>query len=109
MLEKLQKLGGAFKRELSVYRAVARHPSTPRLARWCLLAAVAYALLPFDLIPDFIPVLGHLDDVVIIPGLVAIALWLIPKEVVDECRRDVATPSSERTAGDAEEAAHLPQ
>jgi uncharacterized membrane protein YkvA (DUF1232 family) len=108
MLGKLQKLAGAFKRELAVYRAVGRHPLTPRLARWCLVAAVGYALLPFDLIPDFIPVLGHLDDVVIIPGLVAFALWLVPKEVVDECRQSVdASPGAALASKQAED--HLPQ
>jgi len=56
--------------------------------------AVGYALLPFDLIPDFIPVLGQLDDLVIVPGLVVLALWLIPPEIVNECRIEV-----ERTHG----------
>jgi uncharacterized membrane protein YkvA (DUF1232 family) len=50
---------------------------------------VAYVLLPFDLIPDFIPVLGQLDDLVIVPGLVIAALWLIPSEIVNECRNEV--------------------
>jgi len=52
--------------------------------------AVGYVLLPFDLIPDFIPVIGPLDDLIIVPGLVYLALKLIPDEVMAECRRKVA-------------------
>ena len=47
---------------------------------------MAYALSPIDLIPDFIPVLGYLDDVLLLPGLVALTLRLIPEEVLTECR-----------------------
>ena len=83
---RLRRIGRTLKLELAVYRAVARHPRTPRLAKWCLGLAVGYALLPFDLIPDFIPVIGHVDDVVVIPALVVVALWLVPAEVVAECR-----------------------
>lgn len=48
--------------------------------------AIGYLLLPFDLIPDFIPVIGHLDDVVIVPGLIYLALKMIPNEIILECR-----------------------
>lgn len=78
-----------FKRELAVYRLVLKHERTPWLAKALLGLAVGYALMPFDLIPDFIPVLGQLDDLVIVPGLVMVALRLIPQEVIDECRQKV--------------------
>lgn len=42
--------------------------------------------MPFDLIPDFIPVIGYLDDLVIVPGLIALGIWLVPSDVVTECR-----------------------
>ena len=75
--------------ELAVYRMVWRHAQTPLLARILLGVAIGYLLLPFDLIPDFIPVIGHLDDLVIVPGLIYLALKMIPDEVVAECRQKV--------------------
>lgn len=66
-----------------------KHPKTPWLAKVFLGLAIGYLLLPFDLIPDFIPVLGQLDDVVIIPILVYIALLLISKDVMQSCREQV--------------------
>jgi uncharacterized membrane protein YkvA (DUF1232 family) len=85
-MSRLRDISAKPRRQIRLYRAVATHPRTPRLAKWCLLAAAAYAVTPIDVIPDFIPVLGHLDDLVIIPAFVGLALWLIPVDVVAECR-----------------------
>ena len=84
-----REIASGLKQRLRYYRRVAAHPETPRLAKWLLVAAIAYALSPIDLIPDWIPVLGHLDDVLIVPGLVAVALLLVPEEVKRECREAV--------------------
>jgi len=86
MLERLKATGQKLKREIRVYRFILADPRTPRAARWLLALAVGYAALPFDVVPDFIPVVGHLDDVIIVSGLLLLALWMVPKQVVQECR-----------------------
>lgn len=71
---------------VAVYFA-ARDPRTPRALRWLALLVAAYALSPIDLIPDFIPVLGWLDDIILVPlGLWLIMRWL-PPEVLQASRR----------------------
>jgi uncharacterized membrane protein YkvA (DUF1232 family) len=64
-----------------------KDPGTPWIARIVAMAAIAYALSPIDLIPDFIPILGQLDDLIIVPGLIALALRFIPRDVLARCRR----------------------
>ncbi len=67
-----------------------RRKDTPIAAKIFAGLTVAYALSPIDLIPDFIPVLGYLDDLLILPGLVALTVKLIPAEVFEECRIEAA-------------------
>jgi uncharacterized membrane protein YkvA (DUF1232 family) len=74
------------KAEFRTLRCIAAHPGTPRRVKVLAGALVAYALSPIDLIPDFIPVLGHLDEAVILPLGVWILLRLTPEEIVRECR-----------------------
>lgn len=75
---------------MSYYRALASHPAVPRPSKWLLAGAIAYLLSPIDLIPDVIPVLGHLDDVIIVPLLVWLALSLVPRHIKDRVRSDLA-------------------
>ncbi|WP_119156191.1 YkvA family protein [Caldimonas tepidiphila] len=63
-----------------------RHPRTPWHAKLLGLFVVAYALSPIDLIPDFIPVLGYLDDVLLLPALIWLTVRLLPADVLAECR-----------------------
>lgn len=70
---------------LALYLA-ARHPQTPWAARLLVAFAVGYALSPIDLIPDFIPVLGYLDELVLLPIFLWLAVRMIPEPVMAECR-----------------------
>jgi uncharacterized membrane protein YkvA (DUF1232 family) len=63
-----------------------RDPRTPFLARTVAAVVVAYALSPIDLIPDFVPVLGYLDDLLLVPAGVALAVRLIPGPVLADAR-----------------------
>jgi uncharacterized membrane protein YkvA (DUF1232 family) len=89
MLKKARELAASFKRELTVYQRVLADSRTPRSAKLFLGLAIGYLCMAFDLIPDFIPVIGHLDDAVIVPALVYAALQLIPQELVAEHRANV--------------------
>ncbi|HSA59626.1 MAG TPA: YkvA family protein [bacterium] len=90
MPRKLKFIARDLKRDLQVYQWALKDPRTPRLAKILLGAAVGYAVLPLDLIPDFIPIIGHLDDAIIVPMMIRLALKMIPDEVIDECRLRVA-------------------
>lgn len=63
---------------------------TPALAKVLAAVTVGYALSPVDLIPDFIPVLGYLDDLILLPALAALTLKCIPKELFERCRMEAA-------------------
>ena len=64
-----------------------RDPRVPWYAKALVAVVVGYAFSPIDLIPDFIPVLGYLDDLILLPLGVAIALKMIPEEVISDCRK----------------------
>lgn len=74
------------KRELYALYLASRDPRVPRRARWLAIGVVAYAFSPFDLIPDFIPVIGYLDDLIIVPLGIALVLRMIPPDVMTDCR-----------------------
>jgi uncharacterized membrane protein YkvA (DUF1232 family) len=78
------------KREAIALFIAARDPRTPLLARLFVLAIVAYAVSPIDLIPDFIPVLGYLDELILLPIAMAVAIRMIPPAVMIEAREKAA-------------------
>lgn len=91
MWSRLGEWAGGIKRDtLAVYLAL-RHERTPWPAKLAGAIVVAYALSPIDLIPDFIPVLGYLDDLILVPAGLWIVMRLIPKDVIADCRARAAT------------------
>lgn len=87
--EKGKQLVCLFNRELNIYQRVLRDERTPVAAKLLLGLAIGYLCMPFDLIPDFIPVIGNLDDAIIVPALVFAAVRLVPTEIVAEHRAQV--------------------
>jgi uncharacterized membrane protein YkvA (DUF1232 family) len=83
----VERTSHRIKLEIRAYRLVLQDRRTPRLGKWLLGLAIGYAVSPIDLIPDFIPIVGQLDDVIIVPVLLWLALRLIPQDVLKECRQ----------------------
>jgi uncharacterized membrane protein YkvA (DUF1232 family) len=86
VLAKLKARARELKGEVWALFLAARHPRTPWYAKLFVVAIVAYALSPIDLIPDFIPVLGFLDEIVLIPFAIVLAVKMVPAGVMAECR-----------------------
>ncbi|MDQ3024250.1 MAG: YkvA family protein [bacterium] len=86
MINKLKGWAKAIKRDIQALYLAACDPRTPGLVKGLAICSVAYALAPIDLIPDFIPVLGYLDDVIILPLAIMLIVKLIPPELMAEFR-----------------------
>jgi uncharacterized membrane protein YkvA (DUF1232 family) len=99
MLEKLKVHARTLKREAYAIYIAARDPRTPWFAKAIIFLTVAYTLSPIDLIPDFIPILGYLDDLLIVPGGIWLAIRLIPPEVLEEARATAATRAVDQSVG----------
>jgi uncharacterized membrane protein YkvA (DUF1232 family) len=93
-LEKAKESLKELKKQVQVVYIAAKDRRTPWYAKAVAGLVVAYALSPIDLIPDFIPVLGYLDDLLIVPAGIALAVKLIPKEIMTEARQKVEHPTS---------------
>ena len=74
------------KRDILALYFACRDPRLTYLPKIFIILTVAYALSPIDLIPDFIPILGYLDDLIILPILISLSIRLIPQEIMTECR-----------------------
>ncbi|MBB4351664.1 MULTISPECIES: YkvA family protein [Rhizobiaceae] len=86
MLKKAKAWAKALKRDIVALWLAARDPRVPLSAKLVAGAVAAYALSPIDLIPDFIPVLGYLDDLILVPVGILIAIRLVPQELMSEFR-----------------------
>ncbi len=86
IVDQIKKWAKTLKKEVLTLWFCQKHPDIPLLAKVFSVLVVAYAFSPIDLIPDFIPVLGLLDDIIIVPIGIYLTLKLIPKHVIDESR-----------------------
>ena len=83
---KLKSKANGLKKEILALHFAYQDPRLPLLPKLLIISTVAYALSPIDLIPDFIPVLGYLDDLIILPLMISLSLKLIPLEIIEESR-----------------------
>ena len=89
MFERAKSIGKHFRLEIKVYKSLLNDIRTPKLSKILLGLALGYALCPFDIIPDFIPVIRQIDDMIIVPTLILLAFKLVPEEVYQECKSRV--------------------
>ena len=96
----LKERAQALKRQCVVLMLAMKHPGTPWYARMCGAVTLLYALSPIDLIPDFIPVFGLLDDLILVPIGIWFTIRLVPAPVWEECaaeaqRRELGKPAKD--------------
>jgi len=96
MLERWRQRAKKLKPETYALYLACRDPRVSWYAKVFLAVVVGYALSPIDLIPDFIPVLGYLDDLVLVPVGITLALKMVPQVVLDECRHEAREVMAER-------------
>ncbi|MGE4369655.1 MAG: YkvA family protein [Burkholderiaceae bacterium] len=85
-MNRLKQWAKALKRDVMTLWFALKHPQTPWYARAFAAVVTAYALSPIDLIPDFIPILGYLDDLIIVPAGVWLLLRMVPAQVLSDSR-----------------------
>ncbi len=86
MIEKWKQRAKTLQAETYALFLAYKHPKTPWYAKVFVGLVTAYAISPIDLIPDFIPILGYLDDLILVPLGISLAIKMIPPEVMTECR-----------------------
>ena len=99
LLSRLKARARALKNEAYAVYLAAKDPRTPWYVKALIFFVVAHTFSPIDLIPDFIPILGYLDDLIITPGGLWLAVRLIPPEVLAEARVTAATQGVDRSVG----------
>jgi uncharacterized membrane protein YkvA (DUF1232 family) len=96
MFEKMKAAYELLRHNIRVYTLVMKDPRTPRVARWLLWLSIGYLVSPLDIIPDFIPVIGLIDDVIIVPTLFLMAKRMIPPVVIEDARKAAAEAREKR-------------
>src|SRR5690349_20222635 len=99
VLARLKQAVRALERDVHALYLAARDPRVPWYAKAVALSVAAYALSPIDLIPDFIPVVGYLDDLLIVPAGILLAVRLIPNDLMTEFRAAAMNAEGERLLG----------
>lgn len=99
ILKTLKARAQVLKNEIFAVALAAKDPRTPWYAKALIFCVVAHSFSPIDLIPDFIPILGYLDDLIVTPGGLWLAVKLIPPEVLNEARSAAAGTGPVRGAG----------
>lgn len=98
-IPRLKQWARLLKRDIVALWLAARDPRVPWYAKALAAAVAAYALSPIDLIPDFIPILGYLDDLIIVPLGIALTVRLIPADLMEEFRRTAETQDKPKSRG----------
>jgi uncharacterized membrane protein YkvA (DUF1232 family) len=99
LIDQLKQKARHLKRETTALYFAYRDPRTPWYARAFSALVVAYLFSPIDLIPDFIPILGYLDDLVLVPLGISLALKMIPPEVIADARKSADDPIKNKAIG----------
>lgn len=86
-IESLKKRAKALKKNISVIYYAGKDPRLPKKLKLLIIFTIGYALSPIDLIPDFIPVLGYLDDLIILPALIVLIVRQIPENIMDDSKK----------------------
>lgn len=100
-LSRARDLARGVKSDVLTVFFAARDPEMPAALRWLALGIAAYALSPIDLIPDFIPILGYLDDLLIVPLGILVIIRLTPPSVLQRARENAAAAGSRPTVRSA--------
>jgi len=89
--QRLKQGAQKLKNEVLAMYFVMKYPETPRYGKVLTAIIVGYALSPIDLIPDFVPILGYMDDVILLPLGIAFVIKIIPSKILDACRESART------------------
>lgn len=95
----MKKWANRLKSNIVALYLASQDARTPWYAKWFIMAIAAYAVSPIDIIPDFVPILGYLDDLLLLPLAVVLAIRMIPPEVFAECQAIAQTKSLDTRAG----------